>query len=313
VDNFISNWSLYSPLVLKILYIVFLFNITVPPINGQIRIMRNRNAILNSLFISFIIASLFSCGVRKERTLFNAPSDIVTDTIKQVYVVNDQGISDAYYKIKVNDQLAIRNVQNFEFGATAGAGNTNSSSANSQNATGGNIQNILSYPVDLDGKVNLPAIGKVEVLGLSRREAAIKIQDVYKTRLLKDPIIELSVVNLKVTLLGEFGKQGNFLLERDNTTLIDIIGEAGGISKTADPKTLKIIRGDRTNPELIYVNLNDINSLASKKLILQNHDIIVLQPTKSAATSDKLQSLNNILQPLLVVVNLAVLIFTVTR
>ncbi|MCX3263625.1 polysaccharide biosynthesis/export family protein [Pedobacter agri] len=256
---------------------------------------------------------LGSCGVRKERTLFNAPSDIVTDTIKQVYVVNDQGISDAYYKIKVNDQLAIRNVQNFEFGATGSTSNSTSNAITQQNSASGSISNVLSYPVELDGMVNLPAIGKVEVVGLSRREAAIKIQDLYKNKLLKEPIIELSVVNLKVTLLGEFSKQGNFLLERDNTTLIDIIGEAGGITKTADPKTLKIIRGDRAHPELIYVNLNDINSLASKKLVLQNHDIIVLQPTKSSATSDKLQSLNNILQPLLVVVNLAVLIFTVTR
>jgi len=268
--------------------------------------------IKNLLLIGFIGILFSSCSVRKERTLFNAPSDIVTDTIKQVYVVNDQGISDAYYKIKVNDQLAIRNVQNFEFGATGNT--TNASAANTGTASGsGSINNVLSYPVELDGMVNLPAIGKVEVAGLSRRDAAAKIQDLYKNKLLKDPIIELSVVNLKVTLLGEFSKQGNFLLERDNTTLIDIIGEAGGITKTADPKSLKIIRGDRAHPELIYVNLNDINSLASKKLILQNHDIIVLQQTKSSATSDKLQSFNNILQPLLVVVNLAVLIFTLTR
>lgn len=275
------------------------------------------NPIHPNQFLCTILLLLFlaSCGARKERTLFNAPSDIVTDTIKHVYVVNDQGISDAYYKIKVNDQLAIRNVQNFEFGAT-GAG-SNISAANvttsSTNTQSGSIQNVLSYAVEADSMVNLPAIGKVKVVGLTRREAAIKIQDLYKSKLLKDPIIELSVVNLKVTLLGEFSRQGNFLLERDNTTLIDILGEAGGITKTADPKSLKIIRGDRSHPEIIYVNLNDINSLASKKLILQNHDIIVLQPTKSAATSDKLQSFNNILQPLLVVVNLAVLIFTVTR
>jgi len=272
-----------------------------------------RNKLVAFLTIISFLFLLSSCGVRKERTLFNAPSDIVTDTIKQVYVVNDQGISDAYYKIKVNDQLAIRNVQNFEFGATGSTNNSTLGANTQQNSASGSISNVLSYPVELDGMVNLPAIGKVEVVGLSRREAAIKIQDLYKNKLLKEPIIELSVVNLKVTLLGEFSKQGNFLLERDNTTLIDIIGEAGGITKTADPKTLKIIRGDRAHPELIYVNLNDINSLASKKLVLQNHDIIVLQPTKSSATSDKLQSLNNILQPLLVVVNLAVLIFTVTR
>lgn len=256
-----------------------------------------------------LIAFLFfsSCGSRKERTLFNAPSDIVTDTIKQVYVVNDQGI-DSYYKIKVNDLIAIRNVQNKEFGATASL----NSASTTNNPTGG-IQNVLSYQVQPDGKVNLPAIGKVEIAGLTRREATTKIENIYKEKLLSDPIIELSIVNLKVTLLGEFAKQGNFLLERDNTTLIDIIGEAGGIGKTADPKTCKIIRGDRSNPEIIYVNLNDINSLASKKLILQNDDIIILQTTKSTALSEKLQSFNNIIQPLLVVVNLAVLIFTISR
>lgn len=246
---------------------------------------------------------LSSCGARKEYSLFNANTDAVTDTIKQVYVVNDQGI-DSYYKIKINDLLAIRNVQNKEWGAT-GISNNNL-------ATGG-TQNVLSYEVQPDGKVNLPAVGKVEVTGLSRREATAKIEAIYKEKLLLDPIIELSIVNLKVTLLGEFSKQGNFLLERDNTTLIDIIGEAGGITKTADPKTCKIIRGDRNNPEIIYVNLNDINSLASKKLTLQNNDIIVLQTTKGAALSEKLQRFNNIVQPLLVVVNLAVLIFTISR
>ncbi|RYF17642.1 MAG: hypothetical protein EOO42_15715 [Flavobacteriales bacterium] len=259
-------------------------------------------------FSLILLVCLSSCGARKERSLFNATTDIVTDTIKQVYVVNDQGI-DAYYKIKVNDLLAIRNVQNKEWGATAGAGGS-STVANSQS---GNINNAQAYEVQPDGQVNLPAIGKVAVAGLSRREATAKIEAIYKEKLLPDPILELSIVNLKVTLLGEFSKQGNFLLERDNTTLIDIIGEAGGITKTADPKTCKIIRGDRSNPEIIYVNLNDINSLASKKLVLQNNDIIVLQTTKGAAASDKLQSYNNILQPLLVVVNLAVLIFTISR
>ncbi|WP_055726085.1 polysaccharide biosynthesis/export family protein [Pedobacter borealis] len=266
-------------------------------------------AILKFLCILSISIALASCAARKEHSLFNAPSDVVTDTIKQVYVVNDQGISDAYYKIKVNDQLAIRNVQNKEFGASTSSSNP----SGNQNVVAGSINGTLSYLVDLDGKVNLPAIGKVEVVGLSRRDAAIKIQGLYAKQLLRDPIIELSVINLKVTLLGEFSKQGNFLLERENTTLIDIIGEAGGINKTADPKTLKIIRGDRSHPEIIYVNLNDINSLASKKLILQNNDIIVLQQTKSSALSEKLTSVNNIVQPLLVVANLAVLIFTLTR
>lgn len=270
--------------------------------------MLNLNATKYLSFLLVLSIAFTSCAVRKEKTLFNAPTDIVTDTIKQVYVVNDQGLGDQYYRIKINDLLAVRNVQNKEFGATTGIGST--TNAGAQPVSGANI---TSYQVDTDGSVNLPAIGKVNVVGLTRKEATAKLQQLYAEMLLVDPIIELTVVNVKVTLLGEFNKQGNFLLERDNTTLIDILGEAGGISKTADPKTCKIIRGDRSKPEIIYVNLNDINSLASKKLILQNNDIILIQPTKNAALSEKLQSFNNIVQPLLVVINVAVLIFTFTR
>lgn len=267
-----------------------------------------------ALYLILFCITLSSCAVRKQHSLFNAPSDIVTDTIKQVYVINDQGLGDIYYKIKINDRLAVRNVQNPEFGATNSSAVIGaSSSGNNSNSPSGSAQNVLAYPVEPDGMVNLPAIGKVEVAGLTRREATFKIQEIYKTKLLKDPIIELTVVNLKVTLLGEFGRQGNFYLEKDNTDLIEIIGEAGGISKTADPKSLKIIRGDRSHPEIIYVNLNDINSLASKKLVLQNNDIIVIQQTKGQALSERLQSFNNIVQPLLVVVNLATLIFALTR
>ncbi|MFA6276990.1 MAG: polysaccharide biosynthesis/export family protein [Pedobacter sp.] len=265
--------------------------------------MQKVNLLKNLFLIFTIILLLSACAARKEKTLFNASTDIVTDTIKQVYVVNDQGLGDLYYKIKVNDILAVRNVQNKEFGSTGAIGAS----------SGGSSANVTSYPVDNDGKVNLPAIGKIAVAGLTRKEATAKLQAIYAEKQLVDPIIEVTIVNVKVTLLGEFMKQGNFLLERDNTSLIDILGEAGGITKTADPKTLKIIRGERSNPEIIYVNLNDINSLASKKLILQNNDIIVLQPTKSSVLGEKLQSYNNIIQPLLVVINLAVLIFTFTR
>lgn len=263
------------------------------------------NKTLKTTFFILIaaICLLSSCGSRKSITLFNAPTDFITDTIKQVFVVNDQGVRDLFYRIKVNDLLAIRNIQDKYFGGSKVIANPGAQSS------GG-----ISYQVDSDSTVNLPVLGKIKIVGYTRKEAINKLQQLYNEKLV-DPIIDLTVVNVKVTLLGEFGRQGNFLLERDNTTLIDIIGEAGGISKDADPKTLKIIRGDRVNPEIIYVNLNDINSLARSKdkLVLQNNDIIVLQPTKNAALTQKLQSLTGVLQPILVIVNVGLLIFTLTK
>lgn len=267
--------------------------------------MLNINQFKNLFLLSVSILLLSSCSAskaRREKTLFNSPSDYVTDTIKRVYVVNDQGLGDIYYKIKVNDLIAVKNKQNKEFLANV------STPVNSSET------NVVTYPVENDGTVNLPAVGKVVIAGLTRKEATAKLQQIFEKDQLSKPIIEVTIVNVKVTLLGEFNSQGNFLLERDNTSLVEIIGQAGGINtQTADPKTLKIIRGDKSNPEIIYVNLNDINSLASKKLILQNNDIIVIQSTKNLAVTQKLQNFNNVIQPLLVIINLGVLIFSFTR
>jgi len=248
---------------------------------------------------------LNSCGSRNKQSLFNGANYIDPEMVKDVYVINDQGQGDIYYKIKVNDVISVRNLQNMEFGVT---GSTESSVSASTKGDSG-----PTFPVDVTGTVNLPAIGKVLLAGLTRREATLKLQELYEAKSLKNPIIELTIVNVKVTMLGEFNIKGNFLLERDNTTLIDMIGQAGGLTKDADPRTLRIIRGDKSNPEIILANLTNINTLANKKIILQNNDIIVVEPTKNVVAAAKLQNMNNIIQPLLVVVNLAILVFTLTR
>lgn len=247
------------------------------------------------LLLSVLVSS---CATRYRNALFTSRMDAAADTLKSVYVVNgttEKGI----YRIKSNDILAVRNLQDLRLITPI--------ENQIQN------QSQLTYRVDMDGMVTLPVVGTLTVAGLSRKEASDKIQALYKQTLLKDPLIDVSVVNLKVTVLGEFTRQGNFLLEKENTTLIDIIGEAGGITARANPKTLKIIRGERQSPEIIYVNLKDINSLANPKLTLQNDDIIYMEPQGIYGTGERVQSFSTIMQPVLLILNTALIIYNFTR
>ena len=244
----------------------------------------------------FLLISIFlfsSCATRYKDALFTSKTDAITDTLRTVYVVNDNGSKDSYYRIKANDQLVIKNLQDVEFGAK-------------ESSSGSAAPSTVSFFVETEGYVLLPVIGKVQVAGLTRRQATQKVQELYEKKLLKDPIIELKVINLKVTLLGEFKSPGNYLLEKDNTTLIDVLGQAGGITEKADPKRFKIIRGDRTNPEIIYANLKDINSLSSPKLILQNNDILYIEP--KTLSTEKLQTVMTYVQPALIILNTLVLL-----
>jgi polysaccharide export outer membrane protein len=101
---------------------------------------------------------------------------------------------------------------------------------------------------------------------------------------LKDPIIELKITNLKVTLLGEFKGQGSFPLVKDRTTLVEMIGQAGGLSDKANETNIKIIRGRSKNPQVTYINLRDIQSINDPRAILQNGDIVYISQNKRADT-----------------------------
>jgi polysaccharide export outer membrane protein len=209
------------------------------------------------------------------------------------------------YHIKPQDMLQIRNLQNIKYvvdetPSTSGAGG----------GSGGTGQ---VYQVDEDGSVALPVIGHVAVAGLTRVQAAKLIEDLYRKSLLKDPIIELKITNLKVTLLGEFKGQGNFPLVKDRTTLVEMIGQAGGLSDKANETNIKIIRGDQLNPQVTYINLRDIQSINDPRAILQNGDIVYVSQNKRSIRNENLQNVSTLVQPILLLFNTALVILSLSR
>lgn len=55
----------------------------------------------------------------------------------------------------------------------------------------------------------MPLVGKVQLSGLSREQASKKLEKLYST-ILNNPIIEVSIVSIKVNVFGEVARQGKF-------------------------------------------------------------------------------------------------------
>ena len=215
----------------------------------------------------------------------------------------------AQYKIQPQDILQIRNLQNISYitGDAPSTSATNAGSGSSGTSSGQEFQ------VGEDGTVALPVIGHVDVLGLTRIEATKKIEDIYRKSLLKDPIIEVKIINLKVTILGEIKTQGNYQLVKDKTTLVELIGEAGGLTDKANEKNIEIIRGDPDHPIVKRIDLSDLRSLSDPAATLQNGDIIYIAQNKRAIQTDKVSTFSTIIQPALIVLNTVLIIFTLAR
>ena len=259
-----------------------------------------RPLLLICIFCITVFAT--SCSYKQNQILFekNTP---VTDTSSQRSAV---GLSS--YRIQPQDVLQIRNLQNIKYivdevpVSVLGSGGGQVSSSQGQ-----------TFQVEEDGSVALPVIGHVQVGGLTRIQATKLIEDLYRKNLLKDPIIELKVVNLKVTLLGEVKSPGNFPLVKDRTTLVELLGQAGGLTAAANEKHVKIIRGGKTGQKVTEIDLNNLSSISDPNAILQNGDVIYVAQNKRAIRSDNLQGFTTIMQPALLLLNTALIIFTLSR
>jgi polysaccharide export outer membrane protein len=247
-----------------------------------------------------IIALGCSCSYRQNQILFEKKSTSVDTAIKKIAAVS--------YLIQPQDILQIRNLQNLKYivDESPSLGATGNGSV----TTAGLGQ---TFQVEEDGTVALPAIGHVQVAGLSRTEATKLIEGLYRKSLLKDPIIELKVVNLKVTLLGEVKVPGNFPILKDNTTLVELIGQAGGLTPAADEKKIKIIRNKDKVQNVSEIDLSDISSLSDPRILLQNGDIIYVAQNKRTIRTENLQNFNTWVQPALLLLNTALIIFTLSR
>jgi polysaccharide export outer membrane protein len=253
----------------------------------------------------FLVVVLGSCSFKQQQLLFKerGPNP---DSLNAILKNSGNGTTD--YRIQSQDILQIRNLQNLKYIVEETPSSTSS-------GTGGNGNSTLSqqgqtYQVEDDGTVALPVIGRIKVAGLTRTEAMKLIEDDYRKDVLKDPIIDLKIINLKVTLLGEVKAQGNYPLVKDKTNLIEMIGAAGGLTDKANEKSIKIVRGDLKNPQITEVDLSKTDTLADPRLILQNNDIIYVAQSKRAAKNDQLQNFNTTVQPLLLITNTALIIYS---
>ena len=209
-----------------------------------------------------------------------------------------------YYRIQPQDILQIRNLQDEKYIVNVVSTSTTTS--------GGNNSQGQSFQVEENGTVALPMIGHVKVVGLTRIEANRLIEDLYRKEL-KDPIIELTITNLKVTMLGEIRGPGNYPLTKDRTTLVEMIGTAGGLTDKANERNVKIIRGTEKTPQVTVIDLGDIQSINDSRAILQSGDIIYITQNKRAVRNDNLQNFSTIFQPALLLFNTALIIFTLIR
>ncbi len=139
-----------------------------------------------------------------------------------------------------------------------------------------------------EGEANLPKIGRRKLSGLTINEANYSLQKEYG-RILKDPIINIKVLNHFVTILGEVNSPGKYTIDNEQISLIQLIGLSSGFSPYAKNDQIEVIRNVNGEAIKLQVSFRELTGLNQKNILLQPDDIVYVAPEKSKVSDDNLQ------------------------
>lgn len=145
----------------------------------------------------------------------------------------------------------------------------------------------MRYTVDENGNVDLPGIGRIEVGGLTRSEAAARIQAKYRDGVLNDAVVTVAAYNRYVTVLGEVARPGQQEITRDNITILEAIGRAGDLTITGQRKQIKVIRQEGSESHTYYIDLTSKDFFKSPVYNLQQNDIVYVAPNDKRKRESK--------------------------
>jgi polysaccharide export outer membrane protein len=133
-----------------------------------------------------------------------------------------------------------------------------------------------SYLVTIDGLVKFPMIEPVSLVGLTIREAEIKLQSEYN-KYYKECYVLLTFNNKRVVVLGAPGGQVIPLIN-ENVSVVEVLAMAKGLGNGNDGKSsnIRLIRGN----DAYVLDLSTLNGIKQGNMIVQPGDIIYVEPTR---------------------------------
>jgi len=141
----------------------------------------------------------------------------------------------------------------------------------------------LGFLVDKEGGVEMPMIGKVNLLGMRTDQAAEMVRKEVE-KILKNPSVNIRFLNHKFSVLGEVARPGVFNLLDDRTTLPEALAMAGDLTAFGNRKNVMLIRDYEGDREIVRINLSNKDIFHSKYYYLRNGDLLYVEPLPSKGT-----------------------------
>lgn len=212
-------------------------------------------------------------------------------------VVNTESMADAELASSFNGPMS-----------DAGMGIVNSNSLNYDRDRRG-------YLVGNDGCINFPILGKLWVQGMTRAQLIAFIEQRIKEEgYIANPIVTASIVNLKISVLGEVARPGQYTVSSDRITLLDALSLAGDMTIYGNRKRVLVIREDGGERTVTTLDLSSKQIFNSPYFYVRQNDVVYVEPNKQRSQQANISPMwSTGLSTGSLLVSIATLIVTLTK
>ena len=185
---------------------------------------------------------------------------------------------------------------------------------NSASGYGVSTSSIIPYLVDSNGDIDMPGLGRIHVEGMQRTQLVDHITNMLIERgLVKEPVVSVSFLNYRITVLGEVRSPGTYTVPSERITILQALGMAGDLLITADRHDILLIRDVDGKQTHYKIDLRESSILNSEYFYMHQNDVLYVpqsaQRIASGTTATSLWSI--ILSSLTTLVTVAT--FFITR
>jgi polysaccharide biosynthesis/export protein len=225
-------------------------------------------------FALYIVSFLFVSCVPQSDLTYLQQKEVETNQI-----VNE--VSKKPYRVQTNDVLVITIKtldQKLSEMFLASSNNNNNQRLQNEQAI-----YFDGYTVDDHGKIRIPVLGDVIVLGYTTDEVRIEIErrllDEYFNKE-ANVFVNVKLGGLRYTINGEVNSPGTKLLFQEKANIMEAIANAGDITMVGDRKNVLLVRQMPHGTEMYKLDLTDAAVMKSPYYYIQPNDYILVNPLK---------------------------------
>ena len=136
----------------------------------------------------------------------------------------------------------------------------------------------LSYVVDVDGDIDFPVFGLINVAGKTTKQIQDGIASQISTQgYIKDPVVKVTLSKFQITLIG---RTQNSVMDvtGGQISIIQALAKSSGIQDNAELKDIMVIRTENGERTAYSLNIRSKEIFDSPAFWLHQNDIIYVKP-----------------------------------